>query len=136
MWQSIINIPTDGTLIDLCLYNEKENVFYRIINAFFDNGWKYNADEGVIFAVWEYDREIVAWMYPIAPPDIKLINIPIDTPVIATDSNGISFNAHFAGISESGNPLLWVGGRTSFTTATKYECESIEKFTDISQENK
>ena len=43
MWQPITNIPTDGTIVDLCLYNENEDLFYRIIDAFFDqeSGWKY-----------------------------------------------------------------------------------------------
>lgn len=138
MWQPVANIPTDGTLVDLCLYSENEDLFYRIVDAFFDqkSGWKYRDEAKNIYTIWQIDRKIVAWMYPVAPPDIELINIPIDTPVVATGIDGVSFNAHFAGTDELGNPLVWVNGKTSFTETVKYECESVKKFTNTSQENK
>ena len=138
MWQPIETVPKDGTIVDLCLYCEDTDSFYRNINSFYENDtWYYKDDNSnSVFTVWCYDKKIVAWMYPIAPPDIKLINMPIDTPVIATDIDGTSFNAHFAGTDGLGNPLVWVSGKTSFTGTVKYECESVKKFTDTSQENK
>jgi len=43
-------------------------------------------------------------------------DIPIDAKVLVWYSDDKKIKRHFAGVSESGKPMAWAGGHTSFTS--------------------
>lgn len=59
-------------------------------------------------------------------PEVDWSKVPIDTPVLASMDRKKWYNFYFAGTDDWGNTYVYSSGRTSWSSKTMYDSETVK----------
>lgn len=84
-------------------------------------------------------RTTIKWLVSeYKEPEVDWTKVPIDTPVLASMDGGKWYNFYFAGIDDFGNAYVYASGRTSWSSKTAYDSETVKvpyiKLAEVSDE--